>query len=135
LASPPLKPTGTGISGPFPRESSLLFRTFEFRHNDQSEVFFAVLGKESLHRVLPLIKQLRDEGLRIQMDYSLGSLKKQMGLSDKLGSRFTLIVGENELKSGKAILRNMQTKDRRGRNNPPPNSQAPLYDADRRYIL
>ena len=55
--------------------------------------------------------QLRREGVQIEMDYSGGGLKKQMSLSDKLGAGYTLIVGENELKSGKAILRNMTTKE------------------------
>lgn len=75
------------------------------------DLFFALLGEEALRQMLPAIMQLRGEGLQIEIDYSGGSLKKQMGLSDKLGARYTLIVGENELKSGKAILRNMTTKE------------------------
>lgn len=75
------------------------------------DLFFALLGEEALGQMLPVIMQLRREGLQIEIDYSGGSLKKQMGLSDKLGARYTLIVGENELKSGKAILRNMTTKE------------------------
>jgi histidyl-tRNA synthetase len=45
------------------------------------------------------------------MDYGGGGLKKQLGLSDKLGAGYTLMIGENELKSGKAVLRNMVTKE------------------------
>ena len=60
--------------------------------------------------MLPVIVRLRGHGVRVEMDYSGGGLKKQMGLSDKLGARHTLIVGENELKSGKAVLRDMTTK-------------------------
>ena len=74
------------------------------------DVFFALLGEEALRQLLPAIVRLRGLGVRIEMDYSGGGLKKQMGLSDKLGARYTLIVGENELKSGKAILRNMSDK-------------------------
>ncbi len=74
------------------------------------DLFFALLGEEALRQMLPVIMQLRREGLQIEIDYSGGSLKKQMGLSDKLAARYTLIVGDNELRSGKAILRNMTTK-------------------------
>jgi histidyl-tRNA synthetase len=77
------------------------------------DLFFALLGEEAAREMLPLIMQLRREGLKIEMDYSGGSLKKQMSLSDKLVARCTLIVGENELKSGKAILRNMSTKEQK----------------------
>jgi histidyl-tRNA synthetase len=74
------------------------------------DVFFALLGEETARQMLPVIIQLRGEGVRAEMDYSGGGLKKQMGLSDKLGARYTLIIGENELKTGKAILRNMADK-------------------------
>lgn len=75
------------------------------------DLFFALLGEEALKKMAPVIIQLRREGLRIETDYNGGNLKKQMGLSDKLGAKYTLIIGENELKSGKAIVRNMQTKE------------------------
>jgi histidyl-tRNA synthetase len=74
------------------------------------DVFFALLGEETARQMLPVIIQLRGEGVRAEMDYSGGGLKKQMSLSDKLGARYTLIIGENELKTGKAILRNMADK-------------------------
>jgi histidyl-tRNA synthetase len=75
------------------------------------DLFFALLGDEARQQMLPIIMQLREIGLSIEMDYAGGGLKKQMGLSDKLGARFTLITGENELKSGKGVLRNMATKE------------------------
>jgi histidyl-tRNA synthetase len=75
------------------------------------DVFFALLGDETRKKFLPVMMKLRENGLRIEMDYAGGGLKKQMGLSDKLGARYTLIIGENELKTGKAVLRNMVTKE------------------------
>ena len=74
------------------------------------DIFFALLGEEAVRPMLPVIIRLRGEGVRVEMDYAGGGLKKQMGLADKLGARYTLIIGENELKSGKAILRNMADK-------------------------
>jgi histidyl-tRNA synthetase len=74
------------------------------------DVFFAMLGGEAVRQLLPAIIRLRGLGVRVEMDYSGGGLKKQMGLSDRLGARFTLIAGENELKTGRAILRNMADK-------------------------
>lgn len=75
------------------------------------DVFFALLGTESRKELIPVVMDLRKKGLRVEMDYADTPLKKQMALSDRIGARFTLIVGENELKSGKAILRNMTTKE------------------------
>jgi histidyl-tRNA synthetase len=74
------------------------------------DVFFALLGEEARHQMLPVIMQLREAGLWVEIDYAGGGLKRQMGLSDKIRARHTLIVGENELKSRNGILRNMLTK-------------------------
>jgi len=47
-------------------------------------------------------------GARIETDYAARSLKSQMKRSDKLGCRFTLILGERELQEKKALLRDMK---------------------------
>jgi len=104
LGGPPA--SGIGFAMGVERIASLMERP----ESAKPDVFFAVLGEEALRELLPMMIQLRGRGVRIELDYAGGGLKKQMSLSDKLGARFTLIVGENELKSGKAILRNMTDK-------------------------
>ena len=42
------------------------------------------------------------------MDYLARSLKAQMREANRLGARYTLILGEDELARGEATLRNMQ---------------------------
>ncbi|KAF0216846.1 MAG: histidyl-tRNA [Geobacteraceae bacterium] len=49
--------------------------------------------------------QLR--GVSVEIDYEGKSLKSQMRRSDKFGSRFTLIIGEEELAKGRAVLKEM----------------------------
>ncbi|MBI3610384.1 MAG: histidine--tRNA ligase [Nitrospirae bacterium] len=107
LGGPPTP--GIGFAMGVERIATLMER-FE---TPKPDLFFALLGEEAVRQMLPVIIRLRGEGVRIEMDYSGGGLKKQMGLADKLGARHTLIVGENELKSGKAILRDMRTKEQR----------------------
>ena len=51
------------------------------------------------------------EGVRAEMDYSDKSLKSQMKRADRLGAPYVLILGDNELKEGLAVLRNMATKE------------------------
>ena len=51
------------------------------------------------------------EGVRAEMDYSNKSLKAQMKRANRLGAPYVMIVGDDELKQGSAILRNMQTKE------------------------
>ncbi len=74
-------------------------------------LFIAALGADAAKLVLPLIHNLRQSGVRVETDYTGSSLKSQMKKADKSGAGYTLIMGEQEVGSGRAILRNMQTKE------------------------
>jgi len=51
------------------------------------------------------------EGIYAELDMSGRSLKGLMKRADRMGAGFVLIVGEQELKDGSAVLRNMETKE------------------------
>jgi histidyl-tRNA synthetase len=74
-------------------------------------LFISALGPEAVAFVLPIIHVLRSVGIRIDSDYTGASLKSQMKKADKSGAGHTLIIGEQEIKNGIAILRNMLTKE------------------------
>jgi histidyl-tRNA synthetase len=73
-------------------------------------LFIAALGGETLKEAYQIINQLHLEGIRAELDYEGKSLKSQMRRADKLKVRYVLILGENELTCGKAVLRDMKTK-------------------------
>lgn len=73
-------------------------------------LFIAALGEEPFKEAYRMINQLHLDGIRAELDYEGKSLKSQMRRADKLKARYVLILGENELKRGKAALRNMETK-------------------------
>ena len=72
------------------------------------DIFVVSLGEEAKATTFKIIHELRREGFRVDQDYAGGSLKSQMRKADKSWSRFALIVGENEIKSGKYLLRDME---------------------------
>ncbi len=74
------------------------------------DLFIAALGEIPFEEAYRVINQLHREGIRAELDYEGKSLKSQMRRADKLKARYTLILGEEELKRGKAVLRNMGTK-------------------------
>ncbi len=74
-------------------------------------LYIAALGDEAVRLSLPLIHELRQAGIGVDTDYAGAGLKSQMKKADKSGAGYTLILGEQEIKNGKAILRNMQTKE------------------------
>jgi histidyl-tRNA synthetase len=74
-------------------------------------LYLAALGEEAVKLSLPFIHELRRAGIGVDTDYNGASLKSQMKKADKSGAGHTLILGEQEIKNGKAVLRNMQTKE------------------------
>jgi len=75
--------------------------------------FVAVMGDEAKSAGVELIYKLRSSGISSEMDYSAKSLKAQMKLADKLGVRYTLILGEDELRESAVTIRNMHTKEQK----------------------
>lgn len=73
----------------------------------RSKVFVAHTGLKERERAYVLANDLRKQGIPTEIDYELKSLKSQLKRADKLLVRFTVIVGEEELKRGKVRLRDM----------------------------
>lgn len=71
------------------------------------DVFIAYLGEKTKKASFKLGHDLRMRGVSVEMDYESKSLKSQLKRADKLGARFTAIIGEEELESGRVKLRNM----------------------------
>ncbi len=75
--------------------------------NAQTDLFIAALGTEAQQHGFKLLSFLQRSGVRAEMDYTDKSLKSQMRRADKLGARYSLIIGEDELTKRSAPLRNM----------------------------
>ncbi len=78
---------------------------------DRADLFAAALGEKAMAVCTPLVHALRKRGLYAAMDYSSRSLKAQMKQAGRLNARFTLIVGDQELETNEAVLRNMDTQE------------------------
>lgn len=76
-----------------------------------TDIYVAALGEDATRYSSLLVHSLRKSGIKAAMDYSGRSLKAQMKLAGRLNSRFTLILGDKELETDTAILRNMEDQD------------------------
>lgn len=70
-------------------------------------LYIAPMGKRAQAKALSIVSKLRDAGIYAECDICARSLKAQMKFADKIGARYTLIIGDSELESGKAQLKNM----------------------------
>ena len=75
-------------------------------------VYLAPMGDAALAKCLSLCKQLRDEGFAAETDLCGRSLKAQMKYADKMGAKFTCVIGDSELESGAVSLKNMATGEK-----------------------
>ncbi len=73
-------------------------------------LFIAALGKKAQEIAFAWVQALRKQNVRVEMDFEDRSLKTQMRRADKLGAAYTLLLGDRELDTGEAVLRNMHTK-------------------------
>jgi histidyl-tRNA synthetase len=72
-------------------------------------LYVASMGNEAALKAFSIITRFRAEGKWAESDIVGRSLKAQMKYADKIGARYTLILGDNELAAGEAQLKNMET--------------------------
>ncbi|MDE3164921.1 MAG: histidine--tRNA ligase [Acidobacteriota bacterium] len=71
------------------------------------DLLIAPLGEAAVRQAALLARDLRRAGHSVELVE--GKLKRAMEIANKLGARFALIVGDNELASGRFALKNMST--------------------------
>lgn len=72
------------------------------------DIYFASMGDKANLEAARLALDLRNEGLAAQFDTVGRALKAQMKYADKLGALYTVVLGDNELETRKAQLKNMK---------------------------
>ncbi len=75
------------------------------------DAFVVALGAEAQDAAFTLLTKLRRGGFRAAMDYAGRSMKAQMKQAGKAGARFALILGEDELKEGCVMCRDMEKSE------------------------
>lgn len=71
------------------------------------QLFIAALGEAAGAQAFVLMARLQRQGMRTEIDYQGRSLKAQMRRANRMQAAYTLILGEDELASGKAQLKRM----------------------------
>jgi histidyl-tRNA synthetase len=72
-------------------------------------LFIVAHGEQAGRKAFSLACELQRAGIAVEFDYDTKSMKSQMRRADKLSCRYTLIIGEAELASGIAPLKEMAT--------------------------
>ncbi len=71
------------------------------------DVFVAWMGATAYLPAVQLARRLRAENFTVELPPEETKLKKSLGLADKLGARYAVLLGEDELASGSYVLRRL----------------------------
>ena len=80
----------------------------EFPEPSVPDVYIATMGEAARLKATKLCMDLRDEGFTAITDVAGRSVKAQMKYADKLGARFSTVIGDDELANNRCVLKNMQ---------------------------
>ncbi len=88
-------------------------KNYDLKDMEKEKIFVATLGEKAGLEGTKLVMKLRENDLRADKDYLDRSLKAQMKQANKTGSRFVIILGDEEIEKNKTVLRDMQTGDQK----------------------
>ena len=74
-----------------------------------TQVLFINFGEKETACCIPLVAQLRKAGIRTEIYPDSAKMKKQMGYANAKEIPYVVLVGENEMNTGKLTLKNMTT--------------------------
>ncbi len=71
------------------------------------DAFIVWMGAATQPAAIKLAQRLRGAGIRVEVPPAETKFKKALGLADKLGARYAILIGENEVVAGKFTLKRL----------------------------
>lgn len=81
----------------------------EFMEAETCDIYLASMGENAHKKCVELTAKLRSEGFYVEYDLVGRGLKAQMKYADKIGAKFSMVIGDDELVNNKAKLKNMRS--------------------------
>lgn len=73
------------------------------------DLYVAVMGESASLKSFEIIKAVRSCGLIAETDVVGRGLRAQMKYADKIDAKFSMVLGDNEIEQGKAVIKNMSS--------------------------
>lgn len=81
----------------------------EFMEPKTCDIYIAAMGERAAEESVGIISMLRSEGYFVEYDLVGRGLKAQMKYADKIGAKYVMVLGDNELDERIARVKNMKT--------------------------
>lgn len=76
---------------------------------NECKLYIAAMGESANEKSFELANALRECGMEVQTDIVGRGLRAQMKYADKIGAKYSMVIGDNELEQNKATVKNMNT--------------------------
>lgn len=80
---------------------------------NRTDIFIVTIGEKAKLKSFSLLKELRKEHFSADKDHLDRSVKAQFKYSNKINSKFTIVIGDDELEKDEASLKDMETGEQR----------------------
>lgn len=80
-----------------------------FPEPSRPDLFIVAMGEKATLKAVEIAKDMRDEGFSVVYDFNGRSLRAQMKYADKLGAKFNVVIGDNEVENKVVSLKDMAT--------------------------
>ena len=72
-------------------------------------LYIAVMGDEAKLKAFEMLRKVRECGISAEADVVGRGLRAQMKYADKIGARFSMVLGDNEIAENRAKVKNMES--------------------------
>lgn len=112
IGGPPIPGVGFGLG----IERLLMLmdeKGVEIPQPEPVKAFIAVMGEDAKLFGLKLLRELRQKGVKAEMDTLARNIKGQFKYADRLGAEYTVVIGDNEIAEGVVSVKEMATSQQR----------------------
>ena len=88
--------------------SALEAEKVDLQFEKKIDCYLVSLGEKAKEYSVPLLQELRRAGFSSERDYQDRKLKAQFKSAERLGAKFAVIIGEDELNKGAAVVKNLE---------------------------
>ena len=81
----------------------------EFPEPSRPDLFIVAMGDKATLKAVEIAKDMRDEGYSVVYDLNGRSLRAQMKYADKINAKYNVVIGDNEVDTKSALLKDMAT--------------------------
>ena len=78
-------------------------------NNCTTEIFIASIGNNANTTAFELVSKLRNNGISAEFDHLDRSVKAQLKYADKIGAKYSAVIGDDEIAEGVVKVKNMST--------------------------